>query len=291
MRAVCALLAAVAIVAHAGAVAVHDDRGKIIALAAPAQRIVTLAPSLTELVFAAGAGDRLVGVARFSDYPPAANRIPLIGDSSRIDLERVSSLAPDLIVGWKSGNQIADIERLEQLGFKVYVAEPDTLSAIPQTLRALGALAGTSTAAQRAASSFERDIATLRTQYGGHRTVAVFYEIWHTPLMTINGRHIISDIIRLCGGRNVFADAPTLAPTVSLESVIAARPEIIIGGGSAATPQSFAAQWRRHADFAELAQLPTLYVPPDLIQRQTPRILDGAHLICEGLERARADVR
>ncbi len=291
MRAVCALLAVFSIAAHAGAITVNDDRGNLVVLAAPAQRIISLAPSLTELVFAAGAGGRLVGAARFSDYPPAAKNIPLIGDASRVDLERVLSLAPDLIVGWKSGNQIADIERLEQLGFKVYVAEPVTLTAIPQTLRAIGALTGTAGIAQRAALDFERGIAALRAQYGARRTVPVFYEIWHTPLMTVNGQHIISDVISLCGGKNVFASAPVLVPVVSLESVITARPAVVIGGSSATTPAEFAAQWRRHAGFAELAGVPALYVYPDLIQRQTPRILDGARVICEDLENIRSNHR
>jgi len=291
MRAACALLAVFSVVAHAGAITVTDDRGRVIALAAPAQRIVTLAPALTELAFAAGAGDRLVGVARFSDYPPAAKNIPLIGDASRIDLERVLNLAPDLVVGWKSGNQTADMERLEKLGFNVYVAEPDTLAAIPQVLRTLGALAGTAGTAQRAARDFEHGIAILRAQYGGRRPIPVFYEIWHTPLMTVNGRHIISDVINLCGGRNVFAAAPTLVPVVPLESVIAARPEAVIGGGSAATAAEFSAQWKRHANFAELSGVPALYIHPDLIQRQTPRILDGARLICEQLESVRSNRR
>jgi iron complex transport system substrate-binding protein len=287
MRAICALLAVFSIAAQAGAVTVNDDRGNPVVLAAPAQRIISLAPSLTELVFAAGAGDRLVGSARFSDYPPAAKNIPLIGDASRINLERVLSLAPDLIVAWKSGNQMADIERLEQLGFKVYVAEPDTLAAIPQTLRAIGALTGTADAAQSAALDFERGIAALRAQYGGLRTVPVFYEIWHTPLMTVNGRHIISDVIRVCGGKNVFDSAPVLVPVVSLESVLAVRPAVVIGGGSATMPAEFAAQWRRHANFAQLAGVSAFYVHPDLIQRQTPRILDGARVVCEDLEKVR----
>ncbi|HUO45100.1 MAG TPA: cobalamin-binding protein [Burkholderiales bacterium] len=286
MRAACALMAVFSIAAHAAAVAVNDDRGRRIALDAPAQRIVTLAPALTELVYAAGAGDRLIAVARFSDYPPTATALQQIGDASRIDIERVLTLKPDLIVGWKSGNQAADIERLERLGFTAYVAEPDTLAAIPQTLRALGALAGTSATAQRAARDFEQSIAALRARYGARPTVPVFYEIWHAPLMTVNGRHIISDVIRLCGGRNVFDGAPTLVPVVSLESVLAAQPDAIVGGGSATmTAEDLAAEWRN--EMPALAALPTIYVNPDLIQRQTPRILDGARAICERLENVR----
>jgi iron complex transport system substrate-binding protein len=272
-------------------IAVTDDRGKPVTLAAPAQRIIALAPSITELVYAAGAGHKLVGVARYSDYPPAAKDMPRIGDASRIDPERVLSLKPDLIIGWKSGNQAADIERLERLGFKVYVAEPSTLAAIPRLLRVIGSLAGSSAIAQGAADEFEHGIAALRERYGTRAKVRVFYEIWHQPLMTVNGRHVISDVIRLCGGGNVFAGVETLTPVVSLESVIALRPEVVLGGSSATTPQEFAAQWRRYEGFIGLRGVKALYVDPDRIQRQTPRILEGARTVCEHLEKIRGGRR
>ena len=265
-----------------------DDRGRTVTLPAPAQRIVALAPSITELAYAAGAGDRLVGVARYSDYPAVAKGIPQVGDASRIDLERVLSLKPDLIIGWKSGNQVADVERLETLGFKVYIVEPATLAAIPQLLRAVGSLAGTRVIAQGAADEFERRVTALRERYGARPKVRVFYEIWHTPLMTVNGRHMINDVIRLCGGSNVFAGLATLTPVVSLEAVIALQPEMVLGGSSATTPDEFAAQWRRYEGFVKLRHVKAMFVDPDYIQRQTPRILEGAQTVCEHLEKIRA---
>jgi iron complex transport system substrate-binding protein len=273
---------------HAAGITVTDDRGKPVILAAPAQRIVALAPFVTELVNAAGAGDKLVGVARFSDYPASAKDMVQIGDASRIDLERVLSLKPDLIIGWRSGNQAADIEHLEQLGFMAYVAEPSTLAAIPQLLRAIGSLAGTSAIAQGTADRFQRGVAALRERYSTRARVRVFYEIWHAPLMTINGRHMISDVIKLCGGSNVFAGLATLTPVVSLESVIAARPEVVLGGSSATTPQEFAAQWRSYEGFVRLHDVKAMFVDPDLIQRQTPRILEGAQTVCGYLDNVRA---
>lgn len=277
----------VSVTAHAADIAIADDRGKPVTLPAPAQRIIALAPSITELVYAAGAGARLVGVARYSDYPAQAAQIPQIGDASRVDLERALALQPDLIIGWSSGNQAADIERLEQLGFKVFVAEPATLAAIPQLLRSIGVLAGTPAPAQIAASEFERGIAALRERYGKRTKVRVFYEIWHEPLMTVNGRHLISDVIQLCGGSNVFAGVPVLTPVVALESVIAAQPEAVLGGSSATTPEEFAGLWKRYGGYASLRNLKALYVDPDRIQRQTPRILEGAHIVCEHLEKIR----
>jgi iron complex transport system substrate-binding protein len=283
----CWLLLAMTLSAHAAGITVTDDRGKPVTLSAPAQRIVTLAPSITELAYAAGAGDKLVGVARYSDYPEAAKRIAHIGDASRIDLERVLSLQPDLIIGWRSGNHAADIERLEHFGFKVYVAEPTALAAIPQLLRALGSMAGTESVAQGEAGEFEHRVSALRERYGSRPKVRVFYEIWHRPLMTVNGRHLISDVIRLCGGANVFANVASLTPVVPLESVIAAQPEVAMGGSSATTPEEFAAQWRSYGGFARLRNVRAMFVDPDWIQRQTPRILQGAQVVCRHLDAVR----
>ncbi len=274
--------------ARAAGVDVVDDRGTRVSLTSPARRIITLAPSITELVFAAGAGDKLVGAARFSDYPAAARAVAQIGDASRIDIERVLSLMPDLLIGWRTGNHAADIERLEQLGFRVYVAEPATLAAIPRLLRAFGAMADTRPAGEQAAASFEAGIAALSGRYAARANVRVFYEIWHQPLMTINGHHMIDDVIRRCGGSNVFANVPSLAPLVSLESVIARRPEVVLGGSSATTPEEFASQWRKYADYAGLRSVRAMYIDPDHIQRQTPRILLGAQTVCEHLDKIRA---
>ncbi len=282
---------AFALSARGAAITRTDDTGRTVTLPAPAQRVVALAPSITELAYAAGAGARLVGVARYSDYPVAAKGIPQVGDASRIDLERVLSLKPDLVIGWKSGNQVADVERLETLGFKVYIVEPATLAAIPQLLRAVGALAGTGAIAEGAADEFERRVTALRERYGARSKVRVFYEIWHSPLMTVNGRHMINDVIRLCGGSNVFAGLATLTPVVSLEGVITAQPEVVLGGSSATTPEEFAAQWRRYEGFVKLRHVRAMFVDPDRIQRQTPRILEGAQSVCEHLEQVRSNRR
>jgi iron complex transport system substrate-binding protein len=255
-------------------------------LAAPAQRIVTLAPHLTEIVFAADAGAKLVGVARYSDHPQAALRLPLIGDAAQVEAERVLALKPDLVLAWRSGNPAAEVARLEQLGLAVFVTEPAQLTDIPRLLRAVGALAGTTAAAARESEKFINKIKYLRKTHQDSPPLRVFYEIWHRPLLTVNGRHMISDVIALCGGVNVFADAPALTPTVSAESVLAARPEVIIGGASAVTPEAFAAQWRGHP-VASLRELPVFHVPPDLIQRATPRIAEGAQAVCDALARVR----
>ena len=276
------------VVAGAEPLAVTDDTGRLLSLTRPAQRIVAIAPSLTELAFAAGAGGRLVGVARYSDFPPAAAKIAQVGDAVSVDLERIVALRPDLVLAWRSGNRTGDFERLERLGYAVYVAEPRRLSDIPRSLRAIGTLAGTSGEAVRAAEEFERGIETLRGRHAQATKVRVFYAIWAKPFMTVNGAHIISDVITLCRGENVFSDVSQLTPTVSAEAILAAKPEVILGGSSAGGEKAFASEWRASA-LPPLRKLPAHYVPADLIQRQTPRILEGAKVVCAALDQVRMD--
>ncbi len=272
-------------IAAAQPVSVTDDRGRMMTLARPAQRIVTLAPSLAELAFAAGAGGRLVGVARLTRLPAGARDLPLVGDAVHVDFERIVRLKPDLVLAWRSGNSSADVERLERLGLPAYVSEARRLADIPRELRAIGVLAGTAPVAEKAAAGFEREIATLRGRFADTRKVRVFYEIWHQPLMTVSGAHLISDVIALCGGENVFSGVSQLTPVVSLESVIAAKPEAVLGGGSAGGEKAFAAA--RRALPPPLRDLPAFYIDPDGIQQATPRIAEGARAVCAALERIR----
>jgi len=277
-------------VSSAQPISVADDRGMLVVLAAPAQRIVALSPHLAELAFAAGAGKRLVGVARHSDYPPAVHDLPQTGDAARVDFERIALLKPDLVLAWRSGNPAGDVARVEQLGFPVFVTEPARLADISRLLRAIGELAGTRPAAEKAVAGFEREIAALRDRHAHVSRVRVFYQIWHRPLLTVSGAHVINEVIALCGGENIFADLVQLTPTVSLESVLAARPDVILGGGSAGGEQEFAGWWRASAVPA-LRKLPAYYINPDLIQRQSPRIVAGVQAVCAALEKVRMSRR
>jgi iron complex transport system substrate-binding protein len=258
----------------------------VVTINRPVQRIVALAPHLTELVYAAGAGEKLVGVARHSDYPAVAARVPQVGDAVRVDAEAILALKPDLVLAWRSGNPPAEVGRLEQIGLPVLVTEPARLADIPRLLRAIGTLAGTGGHAQMAATDFEGEIHALRERYAKARRIRVFYVIWHKPLLTVNGTHLISEIISLCGGENVFADLGQLTPNVTLEALIAARPAAILGGASAGGAKGFAEQWRATA-VPPLRDLPAHYIDPDLIQRPTPRIVGGVKAVCSALEDAR----
>lgn len=268
---------------HAASVALTDDRGVTVELERPAQRVVTLAPSLTELAFAAGAGPAVVGVVAYSDYPPAAANLPVVASSGGIDVEGVLAVKPDLVLAWRSGNRPADLARLEKLGIPVLVTEPRRLADVPRILRLIGRAAGTEAAAEAAARAFEADLAALRAQYAGAREVSVFYQVWERPLRTIGGAHIIDEAIRVCGGRNVFADLQPLAPEVTLESVIAADPQVILYGGEEGAPRS----WARLASLRAVAQGRVYAIDASLVERPTPRLALGVAQICERLARAR----
>ena len=273
-------------VAPLAAVDATDDRGTVVRLDQPAHRIISLAPHLTELAFAAGAGGRLVGVVRDSDHPPEARSIEQIGDAAGVDFERVLALHPDLVLAWGSGNRASIVERLRQIGFPVLVLEPRSLDDIPRHLRLLGGLAGTAGQAQAVALAFTQRAAELRRRHRDAAPVNVMFEMWHRPIMTVNGEHIISDVLRLCGARNIFADLPQLAAEISLEQVLMRDPEAIVVGSEA--QGAGMPDWRAYPYLKAVRQGRVYTVSPDLITRQTPRILDAAESICDDLDRVRA---
>ena len=272
---------------RAATVEVLDDVGTTLRLAQPARRIVSLAPHLTETLFAAGAGERIVGSVEYSNYPPAAAKIARVGSYSQIDLERVIALRPDLIIAWQSGNAAAHVERLRALGFPVYVSQPDRIEEVASEIERLGVLAGSAQVADRAAASFRKRLAALQKRYRRQPPVPTFYQIWKQPLMTVGRRQIISDVIRLCGGENVFGTLETMAPTVTVEAIIAANPEAIVASGMGEQRPDWLDDWQQWTAITAVARGNLFFVPPDLIQRHTPRLLDGAELLCQHLETAR----
>lgn len=259
----------------------------------PARRIVSLAPNITELIFAAGAGARLVGVSRYSDYPASARLLPEIGDASSLDLERIIALRPDLVIGWHSGTAPSSIEKLEKLGLTVFVVEPVTLGDISRLLRTVGLLAGTVMQAEEAARAYEGGLQQIKLSSHANRnkirTVAL---IWHQPLMTVNGAHVISDIISLCGGVNLFASSPFLTPVISEEDLLLTDPEAIISsvapGGGEASPATFL---RRTPHVSAVRSNHLFFIHPDLLLRPSVRLLLGAKQLCGQLERVRSNSR
>jgi len=291
MRWLAALLLALLVVAPAVAarasVAVTDDTGHRVVLSAPAQRIVSLAPHLTEILYAIGAGDRVVATVSHSDYPSAAQHLPRVGTYNHLNVEAILAQQPDLVVGWKSGNPDDQLARLRRLGISVYVNEPRELGDIARTMRTLGILTGTQSKATAAALGFRHRLQGLRQRYAGRSRVNVFYEVWNDPLMTVNGDHVISDVIRGCGGHNVFAALPSIAPQVTVESVLARDPDAIVASGMGNGRPQWLDAWKRWPDLAAVEHDNLFYLPPDTLQRLSPRILQGMAGMCRALQRAR----
>ena len=283
MTATLALLPA----AHADLV-FKDDSGREVRLKGPAKRIVTLAPHATEMLYAAGAGDRLIGTVEYSDYPPAAKKVPRVGSYDRFDLEAISALKPDLVIAWETGNPAAPVEKIRALGLTVYASQPNRMEDVAGQLERLGQLAGTEAVANQAAERFRQRLAGLRAANAGKPKVRVFYQIWKAPLMTVGGPQIISSAIELCGGENVFGKLSQMAPTVSVEAVLEADPEAIVATGMGDARPEWLDDWNKWPRMTAVKHGNLFHIHPDLMQRHTPRILDGAEQLCAALDVARS---
>jgi len=292
-----AFVAALTGAVDANALTVVDDAGRAFVVERPPQRIVTLAPSLTELVFAAGGGASLVGTSALSDYPPAARTIARIGDAGRLDVEKVIALKPDLVLIWQRGSTSRELEQLEAAGIRLFQLEPRRLGDVARAIERLGALLGHEAEANRRASEMRAALDRLRAAHAGVAPVTVFYQVWRQPLMTVNGKHLIDDILTLCGGRNVFASLTPLVPIISTEAVVGVDPEAMLTASESASLEpwrrdpgnpSFAA-WHRHRSMTAVRRSWLYALNGDNISRQGPRIVDGAAAVCAVLDQVRAE--
>ncbi|MGA1561838.1 MAG: cobalamin-binding protein [Gammaproteobacteria bacterium] len=267
--------------------AITDDAGRSWESSKPAQRIISLAPDFTEILFAIGAGDRVIGAVDYSDFPDAARSIPRIGSSARFDFERIISLQPDLILAWRGGNPAAQIEGLRALKLPVFELQTRRLQDVPRVTRTIGQLVGESEAAENTATLFEASISNLRQRYASRRALPVFYEIWHQPLQTIGGEQILTEVLALCGGHNIFAELESLAPQVSLEAVMQLEPEVILFTPEVGKLAESKARWRAWNAIPAVERDQMYALDPDLLHRAGPRLVQGAEQLCQALEQAR----
>jgi iron complex transport system substrate-binding protein len=265
-----------------GAVSATDSDGRRVSLAAPAQRIVSLAPHVTEQLFAAGAGAKVVAASEYSDYPEAAQRLPRVASSGTVNLEMVLALKPDLVVAWRLEATSAALARLESLGVPVFYSEPRRLAQIPQMIEALGELAGTGAVAGPLARALRNELTQLEKTYRARRPVSVFYQIAERPLMTLGGGQFVSDAIALCGGRSIFAASALMAPQVNVESVLAADPEAIV-----TTFDGWLEAWRRFPGLRAVRAGNLFTVPVNEMHRHGPRAVGATALLCRHLDEAR----
>jgi iron complex transport system substrate-binding protein len=257
--------------------------------AAAAIRIVTVAPSLTELVYAAGAGDKLVAVSAYSDYPVEAKVLPQVADFSGINIEALLAKRPDLVLVWMSGTREADIARLTKLGIRVESIGVNQLSDVPKALRRIGVLAGATVSAEKTALQFEARLKLLNNKYRDANKISAFFEISRTPLMTIGGTHFISEVMALCGATNIFANIDQITFTPSRESLLVKNPRIILHGAKLNNDKK---QKRDNAIYAGLgaaSREQIFAIEADHILRPGPRLLDAAEVMCKIVDRVRLE--
>jgi len=278
-----ALLASAA--ASAAPITVRDDDGNVVTLQKPAQRVIAMAPHVTELLFTAGAGDKIVGAVTYSDYPEAAKKIPRVGDNRLIDLERVAAMKPDLIVIWMHGGFERQIEGLRKLGIPLFHSEPAKLEGIADNVVRLGQLMGTETVANAAAEDIRQQFAAMTRQYAKRPPVRLFYQVWDKPLYTLSNKSIVGDAIRLCGGVNIFGDLKVTAPVVSIEAVLQENPEAIFG--TSEKDYGSVNLWKPYPNMLAVKNNNLFRLDGELLNRAGPRMVTGTKALCEKIEEAR----
>jgi len=265
---------------------VKDDLGEAFELQKPVKKIVSLAPNITELLFEIEAGDLLVGVDEFSDYPLQAKSIQRVNNYSTVNYELLVALQPDIIIAWASGNGITTINKLKSLGFAVFALEISSLDDFPNAYKRLGLITSKIEESEKVSQAFKDRLETIKNRVPRTKTVRTFYQIWHDPIMTISGSHIISEIISLCGGNNVFSEVKTLTPIIDMETIILKNPQAIISSGNRVLSE-WVEFWRDWHVIDAVKQENIFLIPPDLLSRQTSRILDGAEYLCDYINLAR----
>lgn len=266
---------------------VVDDNGAEVRLEGPARRIISLAPNITEVLFHVGAGAQIVGADEYSNYPPAAKDILRVNNYAAANYELILSLKPDLVIAWQSGNGDKIINPLRKLGIPVFVVETRQIDQVPNLFRRFGKLSGHDKIAEQRALEFTERLTKIRDSNMKKLPIRTFYQIWDEPLITLNGKHMVSSVIELCGGVNIFADAIPLVPYVNIESIVAADPQVIIAGGSQEEQPRWFKSWQKWAGISAVIKRQIYLIPADLMQRHSVRILDGAEMMCGYLDSAR----
>ena len=281
------LLAATGYAAPATPRCVQDDLNRKVCAVKPIERIISLAPGVTELVYAAGGGDKVIAVDDHSDYPEAVKPLPKVGGYPNTSAEAVLAMKPDLLVIWSGGNDARLSTQLEKIGLNVFYADPVDFDSVASVIRRLGNIMETGKVAEKNADAFYQQYESLRKQFSNAESVNVFFEIWDNPLMTVNGGQIISQSIELCGGVNVFADARVRVPQVGIESVLARNPDAIVSSQIVQTNHDIHSRWQSYPQINAVKNGFLFTIPGDLITRPTPRALKGAEVLCQQLQRVR----
>ncbi len=283
-----ALVLCLAAAAHAALPReVRDDSGLVVAVRNAPCRIVSLAPGTTAMLYAAGAGECLIGTIAHSNEPAEAAKVPVIGDAETLDFEQLMALRPTVVVVAVDVVQRVRIDRIRSLGIPVYQVHVTRLAGMPESLRRLGALTDTAAAASRAAASLDTELEALRAKYHARAPLRVLYQIWDRPIYTIGGKHVINDALRLCGAVNLFADLETAAPAVTREAVLARDPELILASAPPASAQAWLAEWRRFPSISAVRGGQLVSYSDERIDRMGPSVIAATASLCEVIDRGR----
>tara|TARA_B100002019_G_scaffold60352_1_gene51722 strand:- start:329 stop:1240 length:912 start_codon:yes stop_codon:yes gene_type:complete len=267
----------------------YDDLGNELFLENPASRIIVLGPNLVEIFFSIGVGSKIIGVDEASDYPIEVKKIKKIASYNSINYEEIASLSPDLIFMWSTGFSFSKIKKLKDLGIPVYLSQPKKILDIEKLIRSAGYLTGNTRLSDEVASKFVDELNTYKKKYEHKTKIPVFYQVWDEPLQTLNGDHIVSDIIELCGGINIFNSMHEIAPKVTIESVILNNPSVILIGAKGKSKNIWLDNWSNWQIINAVKNNQIFIINPDLVVRESPRIIQGVEEVCDILDKARTD--
>lgn len=268
-------------------IVVTDSLQRTVILQQPAKRIVALAPHIVENLYSAGAGNTIVGAVDYCDYPKAALDIERVGAINSVSLEKIISLKPDLVIVWTSGNGLKVLKQLERLNITTYASNPKTFNDIAQSIHDFGLITGHVNTAQKSAHALLQKVHQLKKRFSHKKTVSLFYQVWSKPLLSLNDKQILGDVIALCGGKNIFGNTAALVPKISIESVINLQPHVMISTRKPEDKSYTLDHWKAHTTIPAVTQNHLYYIHPDIISRHSARITQGAEALCQHLEKAR----
>jgi iron complex transport system substrate-binding protein len=269
---------------------VQDDLGRAVSVRVAPLGIVSLTPGATEMLFAAGAGAEVIATVEYSDEPSAARGITRIGDVAAVDMERLVALRPDVVVAWPAGGNPAQRQKIAALGIPIYQQQVVRLADLPPSLRRLGVLAGSETAAERAARALEGRLSALSRTYaagagGAGKRPSVLLQVWNRPIYTVGGRHLMSDALIICGASNVFADLSEAGPVVDTEAVIARNPDIILAAAPRGEGAAWVADWQRFGSLEAVRHHRVVAFEDQGLSRLGPSVIDATENLCRTLAR------
>jgi vitamin B12 transport system substrate-binding protein len=247
-----------------------------------AERVVSLAPSLTEIMLELDAGDLLVGLLDGGERPSAVKHLPSVGNFGRLELESLLQLQPDLVLLWPDSISLSQRQQLQQLGVPVLVAEPRKLAELAEQFVEIGTRVGRAEQGRHLQQRFNTGLAELRQRYRRERPLRLFYQVWDVPLYTLGGGQIISDALGVCGAENIFADLTLPAPQVSVEAVLARNPEVILAG-----VQQQLDAWNIWPALAAVEREQLWLLPDAGLERPSFQMLGALEQLCERLAGAR----